>query len=142
MIARYLQLFQTQKSWKYNNYQSFAVNSYASEQNQKADDRNLKQSLTFPPLPFLHDGLQPLLFFFWGVRHADKPLVLGCVVDLPAVVHNVPAAVVVSCKVDMEGTPTKVIMTQSFIAILFPGMVQQNTLFDSQKLFLKGDISL
>ena len=53
--------------------------------------------LTFPPLPLLHDGLQPLLFLLWGLGHADEPLVLGRVVDLPAVVHNVPTAVVVSC---------------------------------------------
>lgn len=53
--------------------------------------------LTFPPLPLLHDGLQPLLFLLRGLGHADEPLVLGRVVDLPAVVHDVPTAVVVSC---------------------------------------------
>lgn len=53
--------------------------------------------LTFSPLPLLHDGLQPLLFLLRGFGHADEPLVLGCVVDLPAVVHDVPTAVVVSC---------------------------------------------
>lgn len=54
--------------------------------------------LTFPPLPLLHDGLQPLLLLLRGLGHADEPLVLGRVVDLPAVVHDVPTAVVVSCE--------------------------------------------
>lgn len=57
-----------------------------------------KRLLTFPPLPLLHDGLQPLLLLLRGLGHADEPLVLGRVVDLPAVVHDVPAAVVVSCE--------------------------------------------
>lgn len=60
--------------------------------------------LTFPPLPLLHDGLQPRLLLLRGLGHADKPLVLGRVVDLPAVVHDVPAAVVVGC----EAQKTKV----------------------------------
>lgn len=55
-----------------------------------------KPSLTFPALPLLHDGLQPLLLLLRGLGHADEPLVLRRVVDLPAVVHDVPAAVVVS----------------------------------------------
>lgn len=54
--------------------------------------------LTFPPLPLLQDGLQPRLLLLRGLGHADEPLVLGRVVDLPAVVHDVPAAVVVSCE--------------------------------------------
>lgn len=53
--------------------------------------------LTFSPLPLLHDCLQPFLFLLRGLGHADEPLVLGRVVDLPAVVHDVPTAVVVSC---------------------------------------------
>lgn len=59
--------------------------------------------LTFPPLPLLHDGLQPLLLLLRGLGHADEPLVLGRVVDLPAVVHDVPTAVVVSCGGEGDG---------------------------------------
>ncbi len=66
------------------------------------DTDTLKRILTFPPLPLFHDGLQPLLLLLRGLGHADEPLVLGRVVDLPAVVYDVPAAVVVSCKAEAE----------------------------------------
>lgn len=66
------------------------------------DAQTPKFLLTFPPLPLFHNGLQPLLLLLWGLGHADEPLVLGRIVDLPAVVHYVPAAVVVSCKAGGE----------------------------------------
>lgn len=62
----------------------------------------IKGLLTFPSLPLLHDGLQPLLFLLRSLGHADEPLVFGRVVDLPAIVYNVPAAVVVGCKARSE----------------------------------------
>ena len=72
---------------------------------------NQLQPLTFPPLPLFHDGFQPLLLLLRGLGHADEPLVLGRVVDLPAVVHNVPAAVVVGCKAEEESAQTETIVT-------------------------------
>lgn len=71
-----------------------------------ADPDTLRLLLTLSPLPFFHDGLQPLLLLLRGLGHADEPLVLGRVVDLPAVVYYVPAAVVVSCKAEVENTAT------------------------------------
>lgn len=53
--------------------------------------------LTFSPFSFLQNGLQPLLLLLWRFGHAHKPLVLRSVVDFPAVVDDVPTAVVVRC---------------------------------------------
>lgn len=66
--------------------------------------------LTFPALPFLHDGLQPFLLLLRGLGHADEPLVLRSVVDLPAVVHYVAAAVVVGCE-ERRRAQTREILT-------------------------------
>ena len=52
-------------------------------------------ALTFPPLPLLQAGLQPLLLLLRRLGHAHEPLVLRCVVDFPAIVDNVATAVVV-----------------------------------------------
>lgn len=64
----------------------------------------LGRLLTFPALPLLQDGLQPLLLLLRGLGHADEPLVLGRIVDLPAVVDDVATAVVVGCEAEMETT--------------------------------------
>lgn len=59
--------------------------------------RPLKKSLlTFSLLPFPQDGIQPFLLVLCIFGHADKPLVLSRVVDLPAVSHCVVVAVIVS----------------------------------------------
>ena len=94
------------------------------------DTDTLKRLLTFPSLPFLHDGLQPLLLLLWGLGHADEPLVLGRVVDLPAVVHYVPAAVVVSCEAEEEkSAQTRVRLTLVFIKLPLRGGTTANQLF-------------
>lgn len=81
-----------------------------------------KRLLTFPPLPLLHDGLQPLLLLLRGLGHADEPLVLGRVVDLPAVVHDVPAAVVVSCEAGGGGEHRQTLVwLQHFYEVLSRG---------------------
>lgn len=54
--------------------------------------------LTLSLLPFPQDGVQPLLLVLCVFGHADKPLVLSCVVDLPAVSHRVVVAVIVRCE--------------------------------------------
>jgi hypothetical protein len=52
--------------------------------------------LTLTLLPLTDDGIQPLLFLLSGLGHADKPLVLGRVVDLPTIGDSVAVAVVIS----------------------------------------------
>lgn len=52
--------------------------------------------LTLSLLSFPQDGVEPLLLILCVLGHADEPLVLGRVVDLPAVGHCVVVAVVVS----------------------------------------------
>ena len=53
--------------------------------------------LTLPLLTLLQDGVQPLLLVLAVLGHAHEPLVLGCVVDLPAIGHRVVVAVIVRC---------------------------------------------
>lgn len=53
------------------------------------------QPLTLALLPLADDGVQPLLLLLRRLGHADKPLVLGRVVDLPAVGDSVAVAVVI-----------------------------------------------
>lgn len=57
-----------------------------------------KVLLTLSLLPFPQDGVQPLLLVLCIFGHADKPLVLCSVVDLPAVCHRVVVAVIVRCE--------------------------------------------
>jgi len=54
-----------------------------------------RNRLTLSLLPLPQDGVQPLLLVLGVLGHADEPLVLGRVVDLPAVGHGVVVAVVV-----------------------------------------------
>lgn len=54
--------------------------------------------LTLSLLPFLDYSIQPLLFIFGSLGHTDKPLVFGCVVNLPTICHRVAIAVVICCK--------------------------------------------
>lgn len=53
------------------------------------------QPLTLALLPLTDDGIQPLLLLLRCLGHADKPLVLGRVVDLPAVGDGVAIAVII-----------------------------------------------
>lgn len=55
----------------------------------------LPRALTLPLLPLSDDGIQPLLLLLRRLGHADKPLVLGRVVDLPAVGDSVAIAVII-----------------------------------------------
>lgn len=53
------------------------------------------EPLTLALLPLTDDGVQPLLLLLRRLGHADKPLVLGCVMDLPAVGDRVAIAVII-----------------------------------------------
>lgn len=53
------------------------------------------QPLTLALLPLTDDGVQPLLLLLRRLGHTDKPLVLGRVVDLPAIGDGVAIAVVI-----------------------------------------------
>ena len=53
------------------------------------------QSRTLALLPLADDGVQPLLLLLRRLGHADKPLVLGRVVDLPAIGDGVAIAVII-----------------------------------------------
>ena len=50
---------------------------------------------TLALLPLADYGVQPLLLLLRRLGHADKPLVLGRVVDLPAVGDSVAIAVII-----------------------------------------------
>lgn len=97
--------------------------------NPHTDSDTLKCLLTFPPLPLLHDGLQPLLLLLRGLGHADEPLVLGRVVDLPAVVYYVPAAVVVGCEAQMRRTAACFDFTGFIKTSCFRGVEQHESAF-------------
>lgn len=60
--------------------------------------QNKSRELTLSLLPLPQDGVQPLLLVLGVFGHADEPLVLRRVVDLPAVGHRVVVAVVVGCR--------------------------------------------
>lgn len=55
----------------------------------------LSRELTLTLLPLSDDGIQPLLLLLRRLGHADKPLVLGRVVDLPAIGDSVAMAVII-----------------------------------------------
>lgn len=57
-----------------------------------------KVLLTLSLLPFPQDGIQPLLLVLCIFGHADEPLVLSRVVNLPAISHCVVVAVIVGWK--------------------------------------------